>query len=175
MPASTRSRSFSGVAVAGPRVQTIFARRLTSEQPRPDCCTDTAIRARIFVVSLRVLPFVTAVLLSVVILFMPRSGVPLAPPGVDKVVHFGLFCLLAVTGLIARLRLLPLAIGLFLYAVASEVLQATLPVDRTFEVVDILTDWAGLAAGTLLHAWASSARGRALRRRYLRRQADEEA
>ena len=29
MPAATRSRIFSGVAVAGPRVQTIFARRLT--------------------------------------------------------------------------------------------------------------------------------------------------
>ncbi|MFB9903266.1 VanZ family protein [Allokutzneria oryzae] len=175
MPASTRSRSFSGVAVAGPRVQTIFARRLTSEQPRPDCCTDTAIQARIFVVSLRVLPFVTAVLLSVVILFMPRSGVPVAPYGTDKVIHFGLFAVLAATGLLARLRPIPLAIGLFLYAIASEVLQATLPIDRSFEVFDIVTDWAGLAAGTLLHAWATSARGKRQRAKYLRRPADEEA
>ncbi|WP_086827399.1 VanZ family protein [Allokutzneria sp. NRRL B-24872] len=175
MPASTRSRSFSGVAVAGPRVQTIFARRLTSEEPRPDRCTDTANRARIFDVSLRVLPFVTAALLSVVILFMPRSGVPSAPFGVDKIVHIGLFGLLAVTGLYARLRLFPLAVALVLYAVASEILQATLPIDRSFEVVDIITDWVGLAAGTLLHAWATSARGRRQRARYLRRAADEDS
>src|SRR3569833_3874921 len=35
MPASTRARIFSGVAVAGPRVQTIFARRLTFAQRSP--------------------------------------------------------------------------------------------------------------------------------------------
>src|SRR3569833_4789465 len=35
MPASTRARIFSGVAVAGPRAQTIFARRLTFAQRSP--------------------------------------------------------------------------------------------------------------------------------------------
>src|SRR5579859_6476982 len=40
MPAATRSRSFSGVAVAGPMVHTIFARLLTIAQTSPVRWTD---------------------------------------------------------------------------------------------------------------------------------------
>jgi hypothetical protein len=74
-------------------------------------------------VGLRILPFVVAVLLSVIVLFTPASGVPTAPPGTDKVVHFLLFALLMGTGRYARLPLTPLLAGLIGYAAVSEVLQ----------------------------------------------------
>jgi hypothetical protein len=42
--------------------------------------------------------FAVAVLASLAILFAPGSDVPPSPPGVDKLVHGGLFLALAVTG-----------------------------------------------------------------------------
>jgi VanZ family protein len=88
------------------------------------------------------------VLLSVVILFTPESGVPSSPPGTDKLVHAGLFALLALTGYYARLvRPWQLAALLLGYAAASEVLQAVLPLGRSGDVFDALTDAAGLAVG----------------------------
>ncbi|MCP2262161.1 VanZ like family protein [Streptoalloteichus tenebrarius] len=96
--------------------------------------------------SLRQLPFVAAVSLSVPILFTPESGVPSAPPGTDKVVHFVLFAAMALTGLYARLPRLPLVVALAAYAPVSEVLQVLLPLGRSFGVDDIAADLAGLAA-----------------------------
>jgi VanZ family protein len=107
----------------------------------------------------RRLPFAVAVMVSVVVLFSPASGVPAAPPGVDKVVHLGLFALLAVTGGVAGLPGLWLAVGLAGYAVASEVLQAELPIGRSGDVLDVLVDGVGISVGLLLVAGV-----RALRR-----------
>ncbi|MBB5155792.1 VanZ family protein [Saccharopolyspora phatthalungensis] len=93
------------------------------------------------------IPFGIAALASLVILFMPESGVPTAPPGTDKVVHFVLFATLAGTGRIAGFptsRLLP---GLVGYAAASEVLQGLLPLGRSCELTDGLVDMAGAAVG----------------------------
>ncbi|MGP4020206.1 VanZ family protein [Saccharopolyspora sp. 5N708] len=102
-------------------------------------------------------PFVISGLASLVILFTPESGVPTAPPGTDKVVHFALFAALASTGRIAGCqtsRLLPALVG---YAAASEVLQGLLPLGRSCELADALVDVAGVAA-----SWAIIA---AVRRR----------
>jgi VanZ family protein len=106
----------------------------------------------------RVLPFVIAALLSVVVLFTPESGVPTAPPGTDKVVHTLLFALLATTGLYARIpRILPL---LVVYAGLSEVLQHLItPLHRSGDVLDALVDVLGIALG-----WAIAARIRSRRR-----------
>jgi VanZ family protein len=93
------------------------------------------------------LPFAVAALASVVILFTPESGVPTAPPGTDKVVHFVLFAALAATGRIAGFRTSRLLPGLVGYAVVSEVLQGLLPLGRSCDVVDGLVDVAGAAAG----------------------------
>ena len=92
---------------------------------------------------MRVQPFVLAVLLSLVVLFAPASGVPTAPPGTDKIVHLAVFALLALTGRAAGFRSWPLLAGLVVYAAASEVLQALLPIGRTGDVVDALVDVAG--------------------------------
>ncbi|MCI2420449.1 VanZ family protein [Saccharopolyspora sp. K220] len=92
-------------------------------------------------------PFVIAGLASLVILFTPESGVPTAPPGTDKVVHFVLFAALASTGRIAGFptaRLLPALVG---YAAVSEVLQGLLPLGRSCEIADGLVDVAGAAVG----------------------------
>ncbi|GAB2844059.1 hypothetical protein GCM10027200_50350 [Lentzea nigeriaca] len=94
----------------------------------------------------RFLPFVTAALLSVVVLFTPESGVPTAPPGTDKVIHTLLFALLAYTGLYAKIsRILPL---LVVYAGVSEVLQQLItPLHRSGDVLDALVDVLGIALG----------------------------
>ncbi len=42
--------------------------------------------------------FAVAVLVSLAVLFAPADDVPFAPPGVDKLVHAGLFLALALTG-----------------------------------------------------------------------------
>jgi membrane associated rhomboid family serine protease len=96
--------------------------------------------------------FAGAVLVSVVVLFTPASGVPFAPAGVDKVVHAGLFALLAVTGRWAGARSGPLAVLLVLYAGVSEVVQHVTPLSRTGSVADWLADVVGLLVG--LAIWA---------------------
>jgi hypothetical protein len=97
-----------------------------------------------------------AVLVSLVVLFTPASGVPFAPPGVDKVVHAGLFALLAGTGRWAGARSGPLAVLLVLYAGVSEVVQHVTPLNRTGSAADWLADVAGLLLGLVI--WAGLAR-----------------
>lgn len=107
----------------------------------------------------RVLPFVTAVLLSVIVLFTPESGVPSSPPGTDKVVHTVLFALLAFTGLYARIPHILLV--LVAYAGLSEVLQQVItPLHRSGDVVDALVDVLGIGLGwAIASAVRSSRRG----------------
>ena len=105
--------------------------------------------------------FALAVLASLVILFLPGSDVPPSPPGVDKLVHGGLFAGLAFTGRWAGLgpRLAPLV--LLLYAAASEIIQAVAPIARDGSVGDWLADAVGVGVGLLL--WGAA--GRVLARR----------
>ncbi len=99
----------------------------------------------------RILPFVFAVLLSVIVLFTPESGVPSSPPGTDKVVHTVLFALLAATALWARAGLRTVVVGLVAYAALSEVLQQVItPLHRSGDVVDALVDVVGVALGVFL-------------------------
>ncbi|MGW4115760.1 VanZ family protein [Actinosynnema sp. NPDC004786] len=99
----------------------------------------------------RILPFVVAALLSVIVLFTPASGVPSAPPGTDKVVHFLLFALLTATGHYAGLPLNRLAAGLAGYAAVSEVLQWLITaLGRSGDLLDALVDLAGIALAYLI-------------------------
>ncbi|MFD4670465.1 VanZ family protein [Lentzea sp. NPDC058450] len=105
----------------------------------------------------RVLPFVTAALLSVVVLFTPESGVPSSPPGTDKVVHTVLFALLAFTGLYARIPHVLLA--LVAYAGLSEVLQQVItPLHRSGDVLDALVDVLGIGLGWAIAAFVRTRR-----------------
>ncbi len=94
--------------------------------------------------------FTVVVLASLVLLFAPGSDVPSGFPGSDKIVHFSLFLTLAVTGLRAGVRALPLAVVLVGYAAGSEVLQAALPISRDGDVRDAAADVLGLAVGIAL-------------------------
>ncbi len=93
------------------------------------------------------MPFALVVVLSLVVLFSPASEVPSGIQINDKVVHASLFLALAATGIVARLPVRALALGLVLYAGASEVLQAVLPIDRDGSVWDALADVLGVALG----------------------------
>jgi VanZ family protein len=100
----------------------------------------------------RRVPLALSVLLSFVVLFSPGSEVPGAPPGVDKVIHFSLFALLALTGRWAGIRPAPLGVGLVCYAVVSEFIQAYAPISRDGSVADTLADTLGMLAGIGLAA-----------------------
>ncbi|RBY96756.1 VanZ family protein [Blastococcus sp. TF02-8] len=99
--------------------------------------------------------FALAVLVSVVVLFMPAAGVPTAPPGTDKLVHLALFAALAATGRWSGIPAVPLAVGLLGYAAASEVIQGVTPLARSASATGGLADAAGIALGFLGRAWAT--------------------
>ena len=100
--------------------------------------------------------FAVAVLVSLAVLFTPADGVPSAPPGVDKLVHAGLFALLALTGRWAGIGRSSLGGLLVLYAAVSEVLQGLTPLDRSASVADWLADVAGVLLGLVI--WERLAR-----------------
>jgi len=91
--------------------------------------------------------FTAVVVLSLVVLFVPRApaGPPL--PEFDKLVHCGLFLLLAATTrwrFGPRLTLLALVIA---YAALSEVVQAALLPMRSGDALDALADTGGALLG----------------------------
>src|SRR5688500_6399273 len=88
--------------------------------------------------------FAVVVLVSLAVLFAPGDDVPFAPPGVDKLVHAGLFTALALTGRWAGVGRGVLGALLVLYGAVSEVLQQLTPLQRTASVADWLADVAGV-------------------------------
>jgi VanZ family protein len=106
--------------------------------------------------------FGVAVLVSLAVLFTPASGVPFVLPGVDKLVHAGLFTALALTGRWAGVGQRVLTILLVVYAAGSEVVQGLTPLDRSASAADWLADVAGLLLG--LAVWQMIARRRSLTR-----------
>ena len=102
----------------------------------------------------RTAALVAAVLLSVWVLFAPDAGGGPRFPGADKLVHAGLFGLLAAT---ARWRFgSDRAVWLAVagYAASSEVVQHLWLAGRTGDALDLLADLVGLALG-----WALVGRG----------------
>jgi VanZ family protein len=67
--------------------------------------------------------------------------------GADKVVHAGLFALLAVTTGLFLGRHRGLLLGLAGYAALSEVVQAALLSSRSGDALDVAADLAGVAVG----------------------------
>jgi VanZ family protein len=95
-----------------------------------------------------------ALLVSVVVLFTPASGVPTALSGVDGLVHLALFTLLAVTARFAGTAVRTVLVVLVAYAGSSEVLQALLPIGRDGSVPDGLVDVAGVLLGIAAYSGA---------------------
>lgn len=107
--------------------------------------------------------FVGLLVVTTVLLLLPRAELSTHAPD-DKVSHLLTFAVLAVSGWWARVPLVPLAVGLAVYAVATEVLQAVLPVNRHGEPRDVLADVVGVLVGlavSLLLARAVRRAGRA--------------
>ncbi|MGE3284512.1 MAG: VanZ family protein [Pseudonocardia sp.] len=98
----------------------------------------------------RVWPFAVAFAVSLALLLSPGSGTPTPFPDADKVVHVGLFAVLAVTGLLAWRAPVRLAAALVVYGAAIEVAQGILPIARSADPLDLLADAAGVALGVLL-------------------------
>ena len=105
--------------------------------------------------------FAVTVLLSLAVLFAPGPEVPSAPPGVDKLVHAGLFAALALTGRWAGIARGVLAGLLPLYAAISELLQGIPALQRDASVGDWVADVVGILLGLLI--WDLVARRRAAR------------
>jgi len=105
--------------------------------------------------------FAVALLVSLAVLFAPPSDVPSGRPGIDKVVHFSLFGVLAVTGRWAGVPRTVLSVTLLLYAGISELLQGTDLVNRDASVGDVLADSTGVIVGLLLWRLLSARCGRA--------------
>ncbi len=89
-------------------------------------------------------------MLSVVVLFAPSAGDGSLPfPQADKLVHAGLFALLAATG---RWRCGPVTavlVAVCAYAPLSEVVQAVLLPHRDGDWRDVAADLLGVALGWL--------------------------
>ena len=98
--------------------------------------------------------FAVAVLVSLAVLFAPADDVPMAPPGVDKLVHLLLFAALAASGRWAGVRAGVLAGSLVVYAAVSEVVQGLSALERSASVADWVADVVGVLAGLLAWAWA---------------------
>jgi hypothetical protein len=102
--------------------------------------------------------FAVAVLVSLAVLFAPPDNVPLALPGVDKLVHAALFAALALTGRWAGIGRTVLTPVLVLYAAVSEVLQGM--IGRDAAVGDWVADVVGLLLGILVWQLAAVRRAR---------------
>jgi VanZ family protein len=107
--------------------------------------------------------FTVAVLVSFAVLFAPPSDVPSSPPGVDKLVHAGLFLLLALTARWAGIGRSVVIGVLVLYAAVSEVVQGLDVIGRDASPADWIADLLGVLAGLLVWAALSRARGPAAR------------
>ncbi len=105
--------------------------------------------------------FGLALVISAVLLFSPGRRVPTEPPWADEATHLLVFTVLAVTGLRCPVPVRTLLGMLTGYAVASELAQVLLPIDRSGTVRDALVDVVGLALG----AAALTAAGRRTRAR----------
>jgi hypothetical protein len=86
-------------------------------------------------------------LLSLYVLFTPRTGGEALFPYADKVVHLGLFALLAAT---TRWRFGRGLWAVVAYAVGSELVQGMLLSTRSGDAYDVVADLVGVAAGWLL-------------------------
>jgi hypothetical protein len=94
--------------------------------------------------------FAVVVLVSLAVLFAPADDVPLAPAGVDKVVHGVLFAALALTGRWAGISRSVLATLLVLYAAGSELVQGLTSLNRSASVADWIADVIGILLGLAL-------------------------
>ena len=86
---------------------------------------------------------------SLAMFLTPGDDVPQGGPN-DKVVHGLVFVTLALAGRWAQVPWVALGLGLAAYAAVTEILQATLPINRDGNLPDLVADSVGIAVGLLL-------------------------
>lgn len=94
--------------------------------------------------------FGLAVVLQLMVLYVPTTPEGPGIPGFDKLVHAGIFLLPAAIGVLAGIR--PVLLGgiLAAHAVLSEVLQHLVLPGRAGDPWDVLANLAGVALGLVL-------------------------
>jgi VanZ family protein len=95
-------------------------------------------------VTVRRAVFAIAVAVQLAVLYAPEAGAPGGVSHVDKVVHAAIFGLVAWTGRLAGLPVVPLVVVLLGHAMLSEVVQAALLPARSGSLADSLADAAGV-------------------------------
>lgn len=94
--------------------------------------------------------FALAVIVQLLALYWPNPPQGGGAPGLDKVVHVGVFLAPALLGLLAGLRPVVLAPLLIAHAVASELVQHFLLPGRAGDPWDAVADIVGVAVGLAL-------------------------
>jgi hypothetical protein len=87
--------------------------------------------------------FVVSVVVQLVVLYVPRAPSTGALP-VDKVVHATIFGAVLFTGVRLGLPVWPLASGLAVHAVVSELIQHFLLANRSGDPLDVVADLTGV-------------------------------
>jgi hypothetical protein len=93
---------------------------------------------------------VLAVLLQLAVLYdptQPSVGGLAGVPGLDKIVHAGVFALVMAAGRSARLPRVPLVLVTVVQAPLSELVQATLLSQRSGDPWDVVADLTGCLLG----------------------------
>ncbi|GAA3593597.1 VanZ family protein [Agrococcus terreus] len=101
-----------------------------------------------------------AVVVQLVVLYLPSPPEGPGIPGLDKVVHVGVFAAPALAGVLGGLRPAVLGAALAAHAVVSELAQHALLAERSGDAWDVAADLVGVALGLAV--------GVALRRRAAR-------
>jgi len=109
----------------------------------------------------RALPLIVAVVVITAMLMSPGGTVPSGPPHADKVAHALMFVVLAICSRYARLSPVVTVVGLGLYGVLTEVLQATVAVRRSGSFWDWCADLTGVIIGLAVFAVLRRARSAA--------------
>ena len=85
------------------------------------------------------------------LLYLPAEGEGSLPPGVDKVVHAGMFGGPTLLALVAGWRFVPILLAA--YAPVTEIIQGLPAIGRDPDWRDILADAVGVLAATALAAF----------------------
>lgn len=103
--------------------------------------------------------FVAAVVANLVVLYWPRQVSDGGIPYADKIVHVGIFAVVAVAGVRARIPVAWLVGLLVGHAVSSELVQHWLLANRSGDPADVAADLVGIAVGVVVALKLASGTG----------------
>lgn len=98
-------------------------------------------------------------IIILVLCLMPANDLPKVSrfPHLDKIVHFSLYFILTISAFATLLLLrkptkpILILLGAFTFSFMIEILQAILPFNRSFSILDLVANSTGLVSGYLFH------------------------